>query len=1492
MPPYVERRPLFQTGSLSQEQEEPVWYHCTEQESESVAHLTETGRCSVYEDQEAYMNLTRRISSHLTSSSRPQDIEVRPFEVEYVHGINKNSSSPLQFDERGFAAYVAGAYVILFNWQSNFQVQHLTWRQRNRALSTLAMSSDNLWIAAGELGVDPLILMWNMETATPTEYFELRGHRSSISAVEFSPNGRFLASLGDVQDSQLIIWDCQNGVPILMQNLEVCTNLTALSFSSDSKSLFTVTGKAHFMVWNFNHRGFDSRTGRSPGLSLSSKQVLPQTEKAIDFVAVKTIISGKSSFVFALNQHGLLYKLRLQSGSCKVEKKIDLRVSNVYSMSISASRIAVSCGNGIVKLIRLKNLTTEAVFSKQQLLDQKANSADITPDAKYCAFDHTGLTLAVVYSDNSLVFWDIEDTNNIQPRRIIQSHSGPISDIVQIPSYLRDQDHHLDRSFGRTMRSPSIQDPQDVDNEFATCSDKGVINLWNLRLHRTLSRQMSYLSSNSDYSGGSVASVGNNLKVEIGLRSILLNPPLTLKSRASARKGKIISTSMSSKKISQTSVSSSTSVQKTKRSAAKKSPPKKEPAKVPRTVKDTKSAPKRTGTGLKSTSTKSKNLSKTAAPVRLSTNLSHSKTVKTPGSNWKDSVVTVQQDSGSHSGTMQASGSQTEFVDNSQSTCLCVSPNGLQLVVGDDKGQLRILNLANGEVIHRKKIHSSPITTLQFSPPGKDGELLLAVGAEDGSVNIIDVKKGFEIVVEKKDHEEPITGISFSPDGTTVVSCAKDKYIYFDSLEEVDYVSDSDSDEDDFATMPYFSRHCLFKSEYKSMHFNSARQTYMVGCDDNLIRVYNTAGQYVHSLRIPEELGAPIKILQGPVQSMVITCHATNQFCVFEYFTGTLLAIGESHDRLTGAIVINKGRSLLTTSEDGIMVIWKLDDGLIELCRSLPIEANGEKVERGYANDIFDMIENERQRSAAVVGALYEYPAIKSRNLVKENAPSLASISIAASSSPLATRRSSFSETGLPMSSVGGISRVVPLSKKVQETCPSWVNNGENLRREIFRSDFESVSPSSVPQSRKLELPYFNHTTTTITDDSDNSSYPGKISHNHHQLLQTGFSDHEGLPIEGFSLLTHSQPSLSVDEDYTPSRRYRSPLASREFSEFKNSRAPSMDLDLDHTASLASYQDHYDVRDDQGRRRSDSMDVPWTRPTGPEPPSSVSCDSGSRRHITLGTHARYSIDSQFTVPVLESPTGEATDRTRVIYPYASSPIGPNIYKRLSKSPSFIEEKRACSRLNSEEHVDKMLGELLAIDSDSESVFLPETTPKHLTFHWHSAVWEPESIEDRCSSVSEEEMPLEDICPPVDQPPAIVARAGGHLKDNPLYSSGSESSEQAFIATKRFPAMYSPFAMSSIPIEESFSSSECDQGPSSLPSASSAKDMLRTSKEDFMNLLKSHLCETLEKIQEDPSRVFGVPKAKLGATPRRQEAIDEIRQQILSTFGQYTRKSPV
>eukprot|EP00210_Caulerpa_lentillifera_P006091 g5819.t1 len=1410
--------------------------------------------------------------------SSEEKLHVRSFEVEHVVGINKNSGTPLVFDERSFAAYLAGSHVVVFNWQSSTQVQHLTWRERNRALSTLNISPDKKTLAAGERGVDPSLLVWNMETiSSPTESFQLRGHFNTITAIEFSPNGGYLASLGDVLDSQLIIWDCRNGAPLLKQNIQIEASFTSMSFSSDSQSLFTSTGKTHLTAWNFSQEGSNHRRERSAGLSLSSKPVMPSSEKATDFVDIKTVGSGKSSFIFALSRRGILYKLKRQNGSNTVEKKIDLRVSGVpdylsldtgMGWEYSFNEIAVSCANGIVKLIRVKNLAIDAVVPKP-LLDQKDVGPDMTPDAKYCAFDQTGSRLAVIYSDSSLVFWDVSDVSNIQPLRTICSHSGPISDMFPMPTPSRDQDN-IDWNLPRNMRSPTIQDPQDTDYEFATCSNKGTINLWNLRMRRSAARQMPHLSPTSDCSGRSL----NSLKVEVGVRSVFLNPPMTAKSKASVRKGKLIATSVEPKKEARRSVPASTPLSKTKKSAVKKSPAKKDPMKQSRNDKASKPVQKRKGTGLKSTATKNKTISRTPTPVHLSTDLSQSKVMKTPASGWKDSVVAVRNNSGSRLGTLEASGSKLDSVEDPQLTCLRVCPNGLILVVGDDKGQLRILDLTTREIIDCRKIHSSAITTIEFSRPGRDGELLLATGAADGSVNIIDVQNGFQVLLEKQDHEEPVTGISFSPDGTTVVSCAKDRYIYFDSLEEPTYETEDEED-----CVPYFSRHCLRESEYKSMHFNSARQTYMVGCDDNLIRVYSTAGQFVHSLRIPEEFGAPIKILQGPVQSMIITCHATNQFCVFEYFSGKLLAIGESHDKLTGAMVINRGKSLLTTSEDGIMVIWKLDDGLIETCRSLPGELAIEKDELGYANDLHHMIQRERQRSTAVVGELYNYPVIRARRTDREFAPGLSNTSISGTCSTFRSHTSSHMSGIGPKTvyPVGEASVPIPLQKKSRECMPSWVHDQGDLRNKMFGFDCEGISPSAT-RPPKLELPQsYNNT------DDENLSIPRKVVRNN-PFLQTGFSDHDGLPLDGFSTTHHSQASFFIEEEFSANRRFRSPMASTRLNEFRDSHSSILGgMGLEHSSSLLQYQD--DVIDARLPRRSDSTDRPWNRPTGPEPPSSVSCDSDSRQHCTpFGVQPRSSFESEFDIPLHDNHPGEMEERfSRTPSPYGFGPIGPNIYKRVSRTPQLNEEKRDYTRPNSEEHVEKMFGEISSPSSESELKFYTDLEPERHNLYWSPIVWEPE-FSEQGEVDSEDEMPLDPICPPVNQPPLLVAKAGGHLKDNPLYSSGSEASDCAFETTKRFSATNSAFSSKSTSLEESFSCDECGQGVSSAQNSRSLNEKLRTSMVDFVSHVESQLYQTLAKIEEGPYHGLDLSDDHMLVT-QKKALLNETRQKLLSMFGQ-------
>lgn len=64
-------------------------------------------------------------------------------------------------------------------------------------------------MAAGEGTTrQPEIIVWkyNDEMAQFEEYCILKGHKLSIAAVKFSPNSKYLVSLGDKFDKGLFVW--------------------------------------------------------------------------------------------------------------------------------------------------------------------------------------------------------------------------------------------------------------------------------------------------------------------------------------------------------------------------------------------------------------------------------------------------------------------------------------------------------------------------------------------------------------------------------------------------------------------------------------------------------------------------------------------------------------------------------------------------------------------------------------------------------------------------------------------------------------------------------------------------------------------------------------------------------------------------------------------------------------------------------------------------------------------------------------------------------------------------------------------------------------------------------------------------------------------------------------------------------------------------------------------------------------------------------------
>jgi len=170
-----------------------------------------------------------------------------------------------------------------------------------RPISCLCFSPDGKYIAAGEGGRQPSILVWDVKTGILQS--ELKGHSFSINAVCFSGDGRLLASVGSEVDGRLNVWHCKAGT--IAANARVVCDVKGMAFSEDGQCLVTAGSKGHLKHWVVE--GGASVTGKTRQLKGRRAVVEGGPPMSYDFVDVCFSKMSKDSLeTYALSSDGFL----------------------------------------------------------------------------------------------------------------------------------------------------------------------------------------------------------------------------------------------------------------------------------------------------------------------------------------------------------------------------------------------------------------------------------------------------------------------------------------------------------------------------------------------------------------------------------------------------------------------------------------------------------------------------------------------------------------------------------------------------------------------------------------------------------------------------------------------------------------------------------------------------------------------------------------------------------------------------------------------------------------------------------------------------------------------------------------------------------------------------------------------------------------------------------------------------------------------------------
>lgn len=290
-----------------------------------------------------------------------------------------------------------------------------TWtsRERIKAATCLSISRDGRFLAVGETGYSPRVLIFSLQdTSSDTPLVILNEHTYGVRAIAFSPDQKYLASLGSPNDGFLYVWSInQRTGAARLHSSNKCTSFVKQMIWLGN-NLVTI-GTRHIKIWRVE----DSNRSTSPSKQRYALDGTPQplpVQPLLKTLAGRNVLLGplvEATFttLAAISDHKALVCSE-KGDICLLDDSEGQKMIKLANAGFSITCLAIDMENRHVRIGgrngKSKSMALDELLAPCTPPDSPTPSSDENTSSSdaghFCAMGYAARSLITVDSKHSI----------------------------------------------------------------------------------------------------------------------------------------------------------------------------------------------------------------------------------------------------------------------------------------------------------------------------------------------------------------------------------------------------------------------------------------------------------------------------------------------------------------------------------------------------------------------------------------------------------------------------------------------------------------------------------------------------------------------------------------------------------------------------------------------------------------------------------------------------------------------------------------------------------------------------------------------------------------------------------------------------------------------------------------------------------------------------------------------------------------------------------